>query len=133
MPILFVKLNILLFYAYFLFYIVWIYSKRPFSKKNLPFYNFRIYAVKANSQKSFVGHPTISCVSKCIEKIAFKYIFNHLIFNSLLYKFQSGFIPGYSTTHQRKDLLNSKDNGFATSFLTAINIVLLIISDPTAL
>jgi hypothetical protein len=27
-----------------------------------------------------------------------------------------------------KDLLNSKDNGFATSFLTAINILLLIIS-----
>jgi hypothetical protein len=30
-------------------------------------------------------------------------------------------------------LLNSKDNGFATSFLTAINILLLIISGPTAL
>ena len=26
----------------------------------------------------------LSCVSKCIEKIAFKYIFNHLVFNSLL-------------------------------------------------
>ena len=32
-----------------------------------------------------------------------------------------------------KDLLNSKDNGFATSFLTTINILLLIISGPTAL
>jgi hypothetical protein len=29
--------------------------------------------------------------------------------------------------------LNSKDNGFATSFLTTINTLLLIISGPTAL
>ena len=64
-------------------------------------------SVKANSQKSFVGHPTISCVSKCIEKIAFKYIFNHLIFNRLLYKFQSGFIPVYSTTHQLVELYHN--------------------------
>jgi hypothetical protein len=49
----------------------------------------------------------LSCVSKCIEKIAFKYIFNHLIFNSLLYKFQSGFIPGYSTTHQLVELYHN--------------------------
>ena len=49
----------------------------------------------------------LSCVSKCIEKIAFKYIFNHLIFNNLLYKFQSGFIPGYSTTHQLVELYHN--------------------------
>ena len=49
----------------------------------------------------------LSCVSKCIEKIAFKYIFNHLLFNSLLYKFQSGFIPGYSTTHQLVELYHN--------------------------
>jgi hypothetical protein len=49
----------------------------------------------------------LSCVSKCIEKIAFKYIFNHLVFNSLLYKFQSGFIPGYSTTHQLVELYHN--------------------------
>jgi hypothetical protein len=49
----------------------------------------------------------LSCVSKCIEKIAFKYIFNHLIFNKLLYRFQSGFIPGYSTTHQLVELYHN--------------------------
>ena len=49
----------------------------------------------------------LSCVSKCFEKIAFKYIFNHLVFNSLLYKFQSGFIPGYSTTHQLVELYHN--------------------------
>ena len=46
-------------------------------------------------------------MSKCIEKIAFKYIFNHLVFNSLLYQFQSGFIPGYSTTHQLVELYHN--------------------------
>jgi hypothetical protein len=42
-----------------------------------------------------------------VEQIAFKYIFNHLLFNSLLYKFQSGFIPGYSTTHQLVELYHN--------------------------
>ena len=49
----------------------------------------------------------LSCVSKCIEKIGFKYIFNHLLFNSLLCKFQSVFIPGYSTTHQLVELYHT--------------------------
>ena len=35
----------------------------------------------------------LSCVSKLLEKIVFKNIFNHLHGNKLLYKYQSGFIP----------------------------------------
>jgi hypothetical protein len=63
-------------------------------------------------------------MSKCIEKIAFKYIFNHFkIFNSLLYKFQSGFIPGYSTTHQLVEvyhnILLALDNKEMTSITFA--------------
>ncbi|KAK6183707.1 hypothetical protein SNE40_011134 [Patella caerulea] len=46
----------------------------------------------------------LSCTSKLFEKIIFKHIFNHLISNKLLYKFQSGFIPGFSTTHQLIEL-----------------------------
>ena len=44
----------------------------------------------------------LSCVFKVkyLKKIVFKNIFNHLHKNKLLYKFQSGFIPGLSTTHQ---------------------------------
>jgi hypothetical protein len=42
----------------------------------------------------------LSCVSKILEKIVYKQIYNHLHINKLLYKFQSGFLPGYSTTHQ---------------------------------
>jgi hypothetical protein len=43
-------------------------------------------------------------VSKIFEKIVFKYIFNHLHENKLLCKFQSGFLPGCSTTHQLVEL-----------------------------
>jgi hypothetical protein len=32
----------------------------------------------------------LSCVSKVLEKIIFKHVFNHLLGNKLLYKFQSG-------------------------------------------
>ena len=39
----------------------------------------------------------LSAVGK--EWIVFKEVFNHLISNNLLYKFQSGFIPGHSTVH----------------------------------
>ena len=42
----------------------------------------------------------MSCVSKILEKIVYKQIYNHLHINKLLYKFPSGFLPGYSTTHQ---------------------------------
>ena len=42
----------------------------------------------------------LSGVSKVLEKIIFKHVFNHLLENKLLYKFQSGFIPGHSTSHQ---------------------------------
>ena len=42
----------------------------------------------------------LSAVGKVFERIVFKNVFNHLIANNLLYKFQSGFIPGHSTVHQ---------------------------------
>lgn len=46
----------------------------------------------------------LSCVSKLLENIVFKHIFNHLQGNKLLCKFQSGFLPGCSTTHQLVEL-----------------------------
>ena len=49
----------------------------------------------------------LSCVSKIFEKIVFKNIFNHLHKNKLLYKFQSGFIPGLSTTHQLLEIYHT--------------------------
>ena len=41
----------------------------------------------------------ISCVGKSFERILFKNVYNHLIENSLVYKYQSGFLPGHSTAH----------------------------------
>ena len=42
----------------------------------------------------------LSTVGKVFERIVFKEVFNYLISNKLLYKFQSGFLPGHSTVHQ---------------------------------
>jgi hypothetical protein len=47
----------------------------------------------------------LSCVSKILEKIVNKQIYNHLHIKKLLYKFQSGFLPGYSTTHAHQPLI----------------------------
>ena len=49
----------------------------------------------------------LSCVSKMFERIVFKYIYNHLRANFVLSNFQSGFLPGRSTTTQLLEALNS--------------------------
>ena len=46
----------------------------------------------------------LSCVSKPLENFFFKHIFNRLEENKLLCKFQSGFLPGCSTTHHLVEL-----------------------------
>jgi hypothetical protein len=65
----------------------------------------------------------LSCVSKIFEKIVFKNIFNHLHKNNLLCKFQSGFIPDLSNTHQLLEIyhtiLTALDNKFFTSITFA--------------
>jgi hypothetical protein len=47
------------------------------------------------------------CISKIFEKIVFKNIFNHLHKNILLCKFQSGFIPDLSNTHQLLEIYHT--------------------------
>ena len=46
----------------------------------------------------------LSNLGKGMERIIFKRIFNFLSDNNLLYKYQSGFVPGHSTTHQLIDI-----------------------------
>jgi hypothetical protein len=46
----------------------------------------------------------LCCISKVLEKIVYKHLYNHLHQNLLLYKFQSGFLPGHSTNHQLIEL-----------------------------
>ena len=48
----------------------------------------------------------LSCVSKIFEKIIFKYIYNHLRANFVLSTYQSGFLPGRSTTTQLLEVFN---------------------------
>ena len=53
--------------------------------------------------KSEVGNyrpvSLISCVGKAFERIIFRHVYNHIAEHSLLYKYQSGFLPGHSTVH----------------------------------
>ena len=42
----------------------------------------------------------ISCVGKSFERALFKHVYNHLDSNSLIYKYQSGFLTGHSTVHR---------------------------------
>ena len=46
----------------------------------------------------------LSNVGKVMERIVFKRLYNFLNDNDLLYKYQSGFIPGHSTTFQLVDI-----------------------------
>ena len=41
-----------------------------------------------------------------MERIVFKHMYNYLHFNNLIYKKQSGFLPGHSTTYQLIDINN---------------------------
>ena len=45
-----------------------------------------------------------SPIGKVMERVVFKNLYNHLQSNNLLYKYQSGFVPGHSTTFQLIDI-----------------------------
>ena len=42
----------------------------------------------------------LSCVSKVMERIIFKHVYNFFHKNNLFYKYQAGFLPGHSTVFQ---------------------------------
>jgi hypothetical protein len=48
----------------------------------------------------------ISCVGKIMERVIYKYVFSHLQRNKLIYEYQSGFLPKYSTVHQLLEMYN---------------------------
>ena len=45
-----------------------------------------------------------SNVGKSFERIIFKYMYNQILENELLYKYQSGFLPGHSSVHHLIEL-----------------------------
>ena len=46
----------------------------------------------------------LSSCGKILERIIFKHMYNFLVANDLLYKYQSGFLPKHSTTYQLVDI-----------------------------
>ena len=48
----------------------------------------------------------LSNFGKIQERIVFKHIYNHLFSNNILFKYQSGFRPGHSTTFQLIDIFH---------------------------
>ena len=49
----------------------------------------------------------ISCVGKVMERVVYKYVYNHLHKYKLIYEYQSGFLPKNSTVHQLLEIYNS--------------------------
>ena len=62
----------------------------------------------------------ISCIGKVMERIMFKNIYNHLHANDLIYKKQSGFLPGHSTQYQLVDIYNQICKAFDDKESTCI-------------
>jgi hypothetical protein len=42
----------------------------------------------------------LSCISKIMERIIFKHVYNYFHCNDLFYRYQAGFLPGHSTVYQ---------------------------------
>ena len=63
-----------------------------------------VTAVFKKSDKSIASNyrpiSLLSCVSTIFERTVFKYVFNHILPHKYIHKLQSGFLPGYSTSHQ---------------------------------
>jgi hypothetical protein len=64
----------------------------------------------------------LCCISKVLEKIVYKHLYNHLHQNRLLYKFQSGFLPGHSTNHQLIELYHEILLALDNSQLTSVTL-----------
>jgi hypothetical protein len=49
----------------------------------------------------------LSCCGKVMECVVYKYIYNYIIEHSLLYSYQSGFLPGHSTVYQLLEIYHN--------------------------
>ena len=62
----------------------------------------------------------LSCIGKLQERIVFKNMYNFLIDNNLLYKYQSGFLPHHSTVFQLIDIFHNICQAFDNSMFSCI-------------
>ena len=61
-----------------------------------------------------------------MERIVYIHIYNHLVNNSLIYKYQSGFLPKHSTVHQLLELYNSILNSLEKKNLAASSFAIFL-------
>ena len=65
-------------------------------------------------------------IGKLMERIVYIHIYNHLVNNSLIYKYQSGFLPKHSTVHQLLELYNSILNSLEKKNLAASSFAIFL-------
>ena len=62
----------------------------------------------------------LSCIGKLQERIVFKNMYNFLLDNNLLYKYQSGFLPHLSTVFQLIDIFHNICQAFDNNMFSCI-------------
>ena len=62
----------------------------------------------------------LSCIGKLQERIVFKNMYNFLLDNNLLYKYQSGFLPHHSTVFQFIDIFHNICQAFDNNMFSCI-------------
>ena len=62
----------------------------------------------------------LSCIGKLQERIVFINMYNFLIENNLLYKYQSGFLPHHSTVFQLIDIFHNICQAFDNNMFSCI-------------
>ena len=60
-----------------------------------------------SSPSNYKPISLLSCVGKVMERVVYKYIYNYIIEHSLLYSYQSGFLPGHSTVYQLLEIYHN--------------------------
>jgi hypothetical protein len=60
-----------------------------------------------SSSSNYRPISLLSCVGKVMEPVVYKYIYNDIIEHSLLYSYQSGFLPGHSTVYQLPEIYDN--------------------------
>jgi len=65
-----------------------------------------------SSPKNYRPVSLLNILGKIMEKIIFKHMYNHLNKHDIIYKYQSGFLPGHSTTHHLAHLYHTITEAF---------------------
>ena len=73
-----------------------------------------------NSSANYRPISLLSCVGKLMERVVYKYMYNHLISNNLIYAKQSGFLTGHSTVYQLIDIYNQIAKSLDSKLSTCI-------------